>query len=57
MTMSDIAQSLMLAYVFDAQNLIPNRGRDFSLYHCVHTGSGIHPASFPVMGVLSLVVK
>jgi hypothetical protein len=27
---------------------IPCRGRDFSLLHIVHTGSGAHPASYAV---------
>jgi hypothetical protein len=34
----------------------PAGARDFSILHSVHTGSGAHPASYP-MGDLSLGVK
>jgi hypothetical protein len=26
----------------------PAEGGNFSLHHCVHTGSGAHPASYPM---------
>jgi hypothetical protein len=38
--------------------LSPGRGWEFSLHHCVQTGSGAHPASYPaVPEALSLGVK
>jgi hypothetical protein len=30
--------------------MIPGKGRNFSLYHCVQTGSGAHPAYY-LMGI------
>jgi hypothetical protein len=32
----------------DHSALIPDRARDFSLLHRVQTGSGFHPAYYPV---------
>jgi hypothetical protein len=46
-----IAQSeYRLGYRLDDQGSIPRRGNDriFSLYHCIQTGSGAHPAFYPV---------
>jgi hypothetical protein len=32
----------------DDLGLIPNKGRNFSLYHHVQTGMRVNPASYPV---------
>jgi len=37
-----------LDYRLDDKGLTPGRTTDFSLHHCVQTGSGDHPASYPI---------
>jgi len=33
---------------YDDWGSIPGGGKDFSLYHSVHTSNGAHPAASPV---------
>jgi hypothetical protein len=35
-------------YGLDSRGSIPGRGKRFSLLHSVQTGSGAHPASYPM---------
>jgi hypothetical protein len=35
-------------YGLDCRGSIPRQGQDFSLFHGVETGSGAHPASYPM---------
>jgi hypothetical protein len=45
-------------YGLDDRGSIPGRGKRFSLLPSVQTGSGVHPASYPVgTGALSIGVK
>jgi len=39
-----------LCYELEGRGSIPDRGnvRNFSLHHRVQTGSGVHPASYPI---------
>jgi hypothetical protein len=46
-----VAQSVQkLGYGMDNRGSVPARGNDgsFSLQHCVQTGSGAHPSSYPM---------
>jgi hypothetical protein len=40
--------SIVSDYGLDDRGLIPDRGRGFSSSPCVQTGSGAHPASYPM---------
>jgi hypothetical protein len=55
----DSSVGTALGYGLDSQGskvLLP--AGNFSLHHCIQTGSGAHPASYPmVSGALSLGVK
>jgi hypothetical protein len=42
----DSSVGIATGYGLDGQGLIP--GRDVSLLHSVQTGSGAHPASYPM---------
>jgi hypothetical protein len=35
-------------YGLDDRGSIPGRGKEFSSSPCVQTGSGVHPASYPM---------
>jgi hypothetical protein len=37
-----------MGYRMDSRDSIPGRGKRFSLLHSIQTGSGIHPASYPM---------
>jgi hypothetical protein len=45
---SDSSVNIATAYGLDRRGLIPSRGKRFSLLHSVQTGSGAHPASYPM---------
>jgi hypothetical protein len=40
-------------YGLDGRSLIPGRGKYFPLLHSVQTGSGVHPASYPMYNIRS----
>jgi hypothetical protein len=44
----DSSVSIALGYGLDNWGSIPSRAEKFSLHHCVQTGSGTHPASYPM---------
>jgi hypothetical protein len=37
-----------MGYGLDDRVSLPTGSRDLSLVHCIQTGSGAHPASYPV---------
>jgi hypothetical protein len=39
---------IITGYGLNGKSSIPGRRRDISLFHKVHTGSGAHPASYPM---------
>jgi hypothetical protein len=41
-----ISVGIAKGYELDSRGSIPSKGRDFSLFHSVQTGSGAHPASY-----------
>jgi hypothetical protein len=42
------SDSIVSDYGLDDRGSIPDRGRGFFLYLCIQTGSGAHPASYPM---------
>jgi hypothetical protein len=57
-SMSSYTVGLATGYRLDGRGSVPGRGTDFSILHSAHTGSGSHPASYPMgTGALFLGIK
>jgi hypothetical protein len=54
----DSSVGIASGYRLDSRGLIPGRGKRFSVFHSVQTGSGTHPASYTMFTwALSMGVK
>jgi hypothetical protein len=44
----DSSVGIVRGYGLDGRSSIPGRGKDFPVFHSIHTGSGAHLASYPM---------